>query len=79
MRCETIWLDRALTIGRKPVSRGEAPGVSDARSEVRMRKTVGIAVLAVLLMLGIAGAGAHMIYAPQAGADDFCYGYAICQ
>lgn len=79
MRCETIWFSRTLTIERKPVSRGGAPGFSGASNEVDMRKMVGIAVLAVLFMVGMAGAGAHMIYSPQPGADDFCYGYAICQ
>lgn len=44
-----------------------------------MRNTIGIAVLAFMLILGIAGAGAHIIYSPPLDASDFCYGYAICQ
>ncbi len=41
-----------------------------------MRNT-GIALLALMLILGIAGA--HMVRSSQADADGFCYGYEICR
>jgi hypothetical protein len=43
-----------------------------------MRQKLMLAMLAVLLAAGIASARTYIASA-QYDADDFCYGYAICE
>jgi len=43
-----------------------------------MRQKLMLAMLAVLLAAGIASARTYLVSA-QYDADDFCYGYAICE
>jgi hypothetical protein len=47
-----------------------------------MRQTTGVGVFIIVfgaLLLEFAGAGALMVSSAQAGPDDVCYGYAVCQ
>lgn len=47
---------------------------------MRMPENTGIfALLAFILILELAGAGAYLITSAHANPTDFCFGYAICQ
>jgi hypothetical protein len=44
-----------------------------------MRKTVILGLLAAVFVVGIASASTMFGEPSSRGADDFCFGYAICE